>query len=134
MTKTAGLSLADLDLTSASEKAFEFEYLKTDGSDTGVFITVLGSQAPKVQEWVRKSLNRRRAQEAMAAKRGKEIDRTVEDDEQFGVDAAVVRIVAWRGITEPYSQENAIILMTNNSELRDQVFEASNNLGNYSRV
>ena len=134
MTKAAGFSLSDLDLTSASEKAFEFEYLRTDGSDTGVFITVLGSQAPKVQEWVRKSLNRRRSQEAMAAKRGKDIDRTVEDDEQFGVDAAAIRIVAWRGITEPYSHESALILMTNNSEIRDQVFEASNNLGNYTKA
>ena len=95
---------------------------------------MLGSQAPKVQEWVRKSLNRRRSQEAMAAKRGKDIDRTVEDDEQFGVDAAAIRIVAWRGITEPYSHESALILMANNSEIRDQVFEASNNLGNYTKA
>ena len=134
MSKTTGFSLADLDLTSASEKAFEFEYLRTDGSDTGVFLTVLGSQAPLVQAWVRKSLNRRRSQEAMAAKRGKEVDRTVEDDEQFGVDAAAIRVVAWRGITEPYSTENALLLMTNNSELRDQVFEASNNLGNFNKA
>ncbi len=134
MSKTTGFSLADLDLTSASEKAFEFEYLRTDGSETGVFLTVLGSQAPLVQSWVRKSLNRRRSQEAMAAKRGKEIDRTVEDDEQFGVDAAAIRVVAWRGITEPYSPENALLLMTNNSELRDQVFEASNNLGNFNKA
>jgi hypothetical protein len=133
MTKNT-LSLADLDLTTASEKAFEFEYLRADGGDTGVFITVLGSQAPKVQEWVRKSLNRRRSQEALASKRGKEIDRTVEDDEQFGVDAAAIRIVAWRGISEPYSHENALVLMSNNTELRDQVFEASNNLGNYSKI
>ena len=134
MSKTTGFSLADLDLTSASEKAFEFEYLRTDGSDTGVFLTVLGSQAPLVQAWVRKSLNRRRSQEAMAAKRGKEVDRTVEDDEQFGVDAAAIRIVSWRGITEPYSPENALLLMANNSELRDQVFEESNNLGNFSKA
>lgn len=134
MTKATGFSLSDLDLTSASENAFEFEYLRTDGSDTGVFITVLGSQAPKVQDWVRKSLNRRRSQEAMAAKRGKEIERTVEDDEQFGIDAAAIRIVGWRGIAEPYSHESALILMSNNLEIREQVFEASNNLGNFSKA
>lgn len=132
MNKT-GTSLADLDLVSASENSFEFEYLRPDGRETGVFIKVIGSQAPKVQEWIRKSLNRRRAQEALATKRGKEIERLVEDDEQFGIDAAAIRIVAWSGISEPYTPEAAKILVTNNSEVRDQVLEASNNLGNFSK-
>ena len=132
MNKT-GISLADLDLVSASENSFEFEYLRPDGRETGVFIKVIGSQAPKVQEWIRKSLNRRRAQEALATKRGKEIERLVEDDEQFGIDAAAIRIVGWSGISEPYTPETAKILVTNNSEVRDQVLEASNNLGNFSK-
>ena len=132
MNKT-GTSLADLDLVSASENSFEFEYLRPDGRETGVFIKVIGSQAPKVQEWIRKSLNRRRAQEALATKRGKEIERLVEDDEQFGIDAAAIRIVGWSGISEPYTPEAAKILVTNNSEVRDQVLEASNNLGNFSK-
>lgn len=132
MSKT-GLSLADLDLVSASENSYEFEYIRGNGAATGVFISVLGAQAPVVQEWIRKSLNRRRSQEAMAAKRGKEIERLVEDDEQFGIDAAAVRIVGWRGLSEPYSPENAKVLVTKNSEVRDQVLEASNNLGNFSK-
>jgi len=42
MSKKTGLSFDDLDLVSASENAYEFEYLRADGADTGVFITVLG--------------------------------------------------------------------------------------------
>ena len=99
MTKATGLSFEDLDLVSASENAYEFEYLRSDGGDTGVFITVLGSQAPKVQDWVRKTLNRRKSQDQLASKRGKEVERTIEDDEQFGIDAAAIRVVGWRGIT-----------------------------------
>jgi hypothetical protein len=134
MTKATGLSFEDLDLVSASENAYEFEYLRSDGGDTGVFITVLGSQAPKVQDWVRKTLNRRKSQDQLAAKRGKEVERTIEDDEQFGIDAAAIRVVGWRGITEPYSAENATRLMERNSEIREQVFEASNNLGNFTKA
>jgi len=134
MTKATGLSFEDLDLVSASENAYEFEYLRSDGGDTGVFITVLGSQAPKVQDWVRKTLNRRKSQDQLAAKRGKEVERTIEDDEQFGIDAAAIRVVGWRGITEPYSAENATRLMERNSEIREQVFEASNNLGNFIKA
>lgn len=134
MSKTTGLSLDDLNLVAASENSYEFEYLRTDGRPTGVFISVLGSQAPKVQEWIRKTLNRRRAQEAIAAKRGKEVERLVEDDEQFGVEAAAIRVVGWRGISEVYSPESALILCSNNSEIRDQIFEASNNLGNFTKT
>jgi hypothetical protein len=96
---------------------------------------VLGSQSQKVQDWVRKTLNRRKSQDQLAAKRGKEIDRTIEDDEQFGIDAAAIRVVAWRGITNfEYSPENATKLMERNSEIREQVFEASNNLGNFTKA
>ena len=91
-------SLEELNLVSASENSYEFEYLRGDGRPTGVFISVLGSQAPKVQEWIRKTLNRRRTQEAIAAKRGKEVERLVEDDEDFGIGAAAIRIVGWRNI------------------------------------
>jgi len=133
MNKATGLSLDDLNLVVASENSYEFEYLRADGRPTGVYIRVLGSQAPKVQEWIRKSLNRRRAQEAIAAKRGKEVERLVEDDEQFGIEAAAIRVCGWRGISEPYSPENALVLCSNNSEIREQVFEASNNLGNFTK-
>lgn len=126
-------SLDDLNLVQASENSYEFEYLRGDGRPTGVFISVLGSQAPKVQEWIRKTLNRRRAQEAIAAKRGKEVERLVEDDEEFGIGAAAIRVVGWKGIKEPYSPEAAMKLCQNNSEIRDQIFEASNNLGNFTK-
>jgi hypothetical protein len=127
------ISLDDLNLVSASENSFEFEYLRGDGRPTGVFISVLGSQAPKVQEWIRKNLNRRRTQEAIAAKRGKEVERLVEDDEEFGIGAAAIRVVGWRNIKEPYSPEAAIKLCRNNSEVREQIFEASNNLANFTQ-
>lgn len=130
--KNTGFSLDDLNLVSASENSYEFEYIRGNGMATGVFISVLGSQAPKVQEWIRKNLNRRRTQEAMAAKRGKEIERTVEDDEDFGIQGAAIRIVGWKGINEPFSPEAAMTLCRNNSEIREQIYEASNNLGNFS--
>lgn len=133
MIKNTGISLDDLNLVAASENSYEFEYFRPDGRATGVHISVLGSQAPKVQEWIRKTLNRRRTQEAIAAKRGKEVERLIEDDEQFGIEAAAIRVCGWRGIAEPYTPEAALILCTNNSEIREQIFEASNNLGNFTK-
>lgn len=130
---TATVSLAALDLNSACEATYEFEYMNSSGNGTGVFISVIGSQAPKVQGWIKKQLNARRAQEAMQAKRGKEVARTVEDDDDFGNEAAVVRMTGWRGITEEFSPALALQLVASNTELRDQVFKASNDLGNFTK-
>lgn len=133
--ETKGFSIDDLDLVKASESSFRFEYInESTGKGTGVFIYVLGAQAPRVQEWIRKELNKRRAQEALLAKRGKETERLVEDDEDFAIHAAAVRITGWDGITQPYSYENAVKLVTVNSEIRDQVFKASNELANFTKT
>lgn len=132
-TKAAGVSIADLNLTKQCESAYEFEYLDPKGNPTGVFLTVLGSQSATVKNWERKTLNAARARTAMQIKRGKDVENRVEDDEEFGNDAAVVRIVGWRGITEPFSPGLALTLVENNSELRAQVFKASNDLANFTR-
>lgn len=132
--KPATISLAALDLSTQCEtNAYEFEYVDSAGKGTGVFFTVLGSQAPKVQNWIRQRLNQRRAQEAMAAKRGKELQRTVEDDDEFSNEAAAIRILGWRGITEEYSHALAMRLVASNSEIRDQVFRASNDLSHFTK-
>lgn len=131
--KNTGFSLDELNLVAASENSFEFEYIRGDGRQTGVFLSVIGGQAPKVQEFVRKYFNQKRTQEAVAAKRGKEITRLIEDDEEFGINYAAIRLVGWKGITEPFSAESAKILCSNNREIRDQIVEVSDNLANFTK-
>jgi len=128
------LSIGALNLGTKCEQEFEFEYVNGKGKGTGVFITVLGSQAPKVRDWVRKSLNSRRSAEQMQTKRGKDVVRTVEDDEEFSEEGAAIRMTGWRGITEEFNFANALHLASINSEIRDQVFAASNDLANFTKA
>lgn len=129
----ATVSLASLDLTAKCEQEFTFPVLDSEGKETGITLTVLGSKAPRVMDWLRKTLNRRRSQEAMQAKRGKEIERTIEDDEEFGAEAAAIRITGWTGITEDFTHARAVHLVTINEDIRDQVFAASNDLTNFTK-
>ncbi len=129
---SATVSIADLDLVKKCDKGFEFNYLDAaTGQPTEVFITVVGRQSELVQNWIRKSLNNRRMQDALQAKRGQEVVRTVEDDEEFSNEGAAIRIIGWRGITEPYSPALALQLCNSNEEIRAQVFKASNDLANF---
>lgn len=133
MSQTKAISLADLNVTKKCEEGYEFEYLDANGNSTGVFITVVGAHAPQIQKWVNTQLNQRRKHEAMQAKRGKDVERLIEDDIEFGVEFMAIRITGWRGINEPCTPENALVLCESNPLAVEQVKAASENLANFTR-
>jgi len=61
------VSIDDLNIIKKCEDGFEFEYLDAQGKDTGIFFTVLGAHAAKVQKWAFKQLNSQRSQAAILA-------------------------------------------------------------------
>ena len=125
------INLQDLDLT--TEQGYEFEYVSESSAiPSGIYITVLSSTSETVKKWIRQSLNKIRTREAMQAKRGKDVEvRTVEDDEQFSIESAAVRIIGWRGIAQEFTPELAVKLCTINPEIRAQVIKESDELGNF---
>ena len=138
--KTAGFSLADLDARTQSETPFRFEYIQPNGDVSGVFLHVLGAQSPKVTAEVNRLLNERRRKEALVeaqkrvSTRMGETFTPVEDDIAFGHRLAAVRLVGWEGITEPYSPELALQLITSNQHIADQVAEQSGALENFMKT
>jgi hypothetical protein len=135
MTKetTKLLSIDDLDLTAASDTPFDLELLNTKGVKTGVTLQVLGSESEKVQEWTNRQANRIRTQATQKSVTGKEKVRTAEEDDEYIIESAAIRVIGWSGLAEPYSKDNATRLMGRNVHIRMQVLQASNELGNYSK-
>ena len=138
-TKKTGFSLADLDARTASETPFRFEYMLPNGDGSGVYLHVLGAQSPKVVAEVNRLLNERRRKEALieaqrrVSTRQAEHFTPVEDDITFGHRLAASRLVGWDGITEPYSPELALQLITSNQSIADQVAEQSGALENFMK-
>lgn len=131
------ISIADLDLSASSDQGHEFEVSSPKtGKGLGVFITVLGDQSEKVVSFVRKRQNAKRREFALAARRGRPSDDvdSVEDDEAFVVEACIARTIGWRGLAEPFSEDNARRLFARNREIRRQVLEESGNLANFTQV
>lgn len=133
------MDISKLDLTTTSEQGYEFEYIpESTGIGEGFFITVLGKHADTVKDWTRKAVNNMRDRERMLAKKGKDDYRKVEEDEQFAIQSAAIRIIAWRGITEggkplEFSKEKAVQICTINPDVRDQVIEASDLMTNFTK-
>jgi hypothetical protein len=134
--ETTMFDLNDLDAVSAGDAPFEVEYIRADGSGSGVFLRVLGSQSQTVQGEVNRLVNDRRKKTALAAAAQSRSSQTeaftpIEDDIAFGHRLTAVRLVGWRGIKQEWSPENAFRLVSRNAEIAEQVTTASNNLGNF---
>jgi hypothetical protein len=132
------VDLNDLDAVTAGDTPFEIEYIRADGSGSGVFLLVLGGQSEKVQAEVNRLVNERRKKQAAAAALAKGPDKAdftpIEDDIAFGHRLTAVRLVGWRGIKQDWSPDNAFRLISRNSEIAEQVTTASNNLANFMRA
>lgn len=133
MSKETLLSIDDLDLTTASDTPFDLEILNIKGVKTGIIIQVLGSESEKVQEWTNRQANRIRTQATQKSVTGKDKVRTAEEDDEYIIESAAVRVVGWKGLKDEYTKDNATRLMSRNVHVRMQVLTASNDLGNYSK-
>lgn len=128
------LSINDLNASKQCEAGFEFEYINEHGDGTGFFITVIGDQAPAVKKAIFAKINRERQQEAILAKRGKDVPvKPIEDLIADNLEGVAACIIGWRGVEEPYSPELAIQLCENNKLVVEQVKAASENLANFTK-
>lgn len=142
MSNKKQFSLSDLDATKASEGAFEFEYILPDGEGSGVFLSVVGGQSETVQRESAKMINERRRQKAAIAaqnsmrgpRKGQVEFDPIESDIEFGQRLAACRLVGWRGITDPFTPENALRLCKTNSDIAAQIIQQSDNLANFMKL
>jgi hypothetical protein len=134
-----GVSLASLDARKASETPYLFEYVGPDGVESGIRLGVLGGQSSTVTKATNLLLNERRRQEAIrdaeanAARPGDNIT-PVESDILFGQRLAAIRLVAWEGIDEDCTPENALLLCQTNADIAAEVLKQSNKIGNFTKA
>lgn len=132
------LDLAKTNLAEAADAGYEFEIkLPGSGEGTGAFITVRGEMSKTVKAYARQKFREFQLREQQAKRRGKQSEElTLEEAEEMAVEAAVVRVISWRGITEngkevTFSKETAEKIFTEHSWIREQVMEESNQLLNF---
>lgn len=132
------LDLTKTNLAEAADAGYEFEIkLPGSGEGTGAFITVRGEMSKTVKAYARQKFREFQLREQQAKRRGKQSEElTLEEAEEMAVEAAVIRVIGWRGITEngkevSFSKETAEKIFTEHSWIREQVMEESNQLLNF---
>lgn len=123
-------------LAERAETGFEFEVKLPDGSPTEFFVTVRGTQSPKVKGYSKRVFNQLQVKEQQAKRKNKENEFSLEDAEDMAVESAVVRIVTWRGLEEagkeiPFNEENGRRIMRDLDWVRAQVLDEADIAANF---
>lgn len=133
-----GFDLVKNNLSDKAEVGYEFELLIPEVKEkTGAFITVRGTQSPKVKSYARKKFAEFQQKEQVAKRKGKEVEPiNLDEAEDMAIEAALVRTISWRGFEEdgkelPFSEENAKRIFREHSWIREQVLEESDLLANF---
>jgi hypothetical protein len=133
MTQTA-VSIADLNLKTKCEKGFEFEYIDEHENQTGIFLTVIGSASEKIRKASYAAHDRDARKAAMDKKRGRDTEvKPLEEWAEENMALTAMRVIAWRGISEPCTPENVVALLQSNDILLKQVIEKSDNVANFTK-
>jgi len=109
------------------ETPIEFEVLsELTGKGIGLFITVTSAHAKTVSDLLKSRIILKQRQSEFQS--NIEISSVQLDEQELEILSATGRIVEWRGIIEPCTRENALILCSTNPFIRQQVINTSNDV------
>ena len=139
------LDLASLDTVAACDKGAEIELRHpVSNAPLGIFVSILGRDSTVFKNHIHQSVNARIRREAMARKRGRDVEiLTVEENEQEGIQALILCTTGWRtgeekhitfnGAKLAFNPENAKTIYTALTWLKKQVDEGVADLENFMK-
>ena len=135
------MNLFDLEKNDQSviaEAGYEFEVKLPNGQLTNAFITVRGSQSPVVRQYQKKKYNEYQMKVQAEKRKGREYELSLDDAEELSVEAAVVRVISFRGFSEGgkevvFNAENTARILKKHEWLREQVTEEANQIYNFCK-
>lgn len=125
--------LSKNDVSKSAEAGFEFELVMPGSVDsTGAFITVRGELSNIVKQFDKKSYNEYQMQLQAAKRKNKDKEYTISLDEaeEMAVNAAVNRVISWRGLADAgveiqFSKQVAETILKDHPWIREQIMEES---------
>jgi hypothetical protein len=113
------------------ETPYEFEVIsEVSGHGMGVFISVISQYAQKVNSNIKGTLLlKQRMAEVKASATSSSAYYRVEDEREFEIHSAVLRVVGWREAEEEFTYDNLLDVCSTNQSIRKQIIRASNDIG-----
>jgi hypothetical protein len=129
--------LVKQDFSKAAEGGYSFELMLPTGAPSGAKLTVLGDMSPTVKAYSRKRFAEFQQKQTIAKRKGRDVeDMSLDDAEEYAVEAALVRLVGWEGITSEgkdvaFTKEKAKEVLTAHPWIRDAVVQEASDVTNF---
>lgn len=139
------IDLGNIDTVSACNAGFEVELRHpATNAPLGIFWDVMGSDSDAFRDYIKESTNERLRKEAMAKKKGRDIEvKTIQDFEQETINILTVCSLGWRTGDSPtitfkgeslsFSVPNVKKVLSAMPWIRTQLDEAMGDLANFMR-
>ncbi len=129
------LDITQFNAVAESEAGFELEMKGTDGADLGFSFHILGRHSDVVQKWAKGEFQKAQREELIAKRKGKEPEPLSLDElKEKNLEGAAIRVTAWTGVDNAFSKDLLRQVLANNPHWIDQIIEASNNDGNFTKA
>jgi len=129
------LSIASFDAVAESEQGAKLELKNPNGSETGLTMFVLGSNAEIVRRHFTKLVRENIRKNEINQKKGKSIadDYDAIELQAKEAESCAVRVTGWHGVDEPFDSALLISAFKRNPHWVEQVNEFSNDLSNFTK-
>ena len=120
--------------STAAEQGVELELILPTGAGSGAYLTIIGDNSKTVKAYSRKKFQEYQMKVQIAKRKGKEPEElTLEEAEELAVEAAAVRVIGWKGITEDgkevkFSKEKLNEVLSVHQWIREFVMQESSNI------
>lgn len=132
-----GFDLAQQNYSTAAEQGFSFELQLPDGTVSDATLTILGDLSPTVKNYGKRKYKEFKQQQEAAKRRGKEWELSLDEAEDESIEAALIRLVGWDGITEngkkvEFTKDKARETLKAHSWIREVIMQESANVANFT--
>lgn len=132
-----GLSIASIEKAVATETPADLEPVLPNGDPSGIILLVKSDQAPSVIEALNKLANTRRKKEQIAQAQAQkarpgEAFIPVEQDMLAYRKAVAIRLAGWRGLTDEFTEDNAIHLLSVLPTFGPQILEKASEMTGFT--
>lgn len=128
--------LSKQDFSKAAELGYTFELVLPTGVSSGAKLTIIGDMSATVKNYARRKFQELQQRQMIAKRKGKEDEIDLDEAESMAVEASLVRLIGWEGITEngkavEFSKDKAREVLTAHAWIREQIMREAGDVTNF---
>ena len=114
---------------------FDLEMKNAYGDSLGFSLKIIGKHSDAVVNWVNSIVNKATVDAEIARRKGKpEATKTMQELRAQNIEGALVRVIGWSGVEQKFDKGLLKTAIENNPHWIDQIIEASDDLGNFTKL